>query len=130
MAAQPLAWLEASRLPEEAFQIAPLVEGYKSIMGDFHRGTILPIGEEPSGTSWTGFQSLVDDTSGFLLVFREDSPEHCYRMRTWLPEGRRVQLVPLLGDGRFSRVRVAAGGVIQVELSASNSFALYRYQIR
>lgn len=58
MAGQPLAWFEASNLPEEAFGIRDLMEKYKKVQYDFHQGTILPIGEEPSGRSWTGFQSL------------------------------------------------------------------------
>ena len=58
MAAQPLAWFEATGLPEEAFEIAPVIKKYKEVQFDFHSGSILPIGEEPSGKSWCGFQSL------------------------------------------------------------------------
>ena len=35
-------------------------------------GNIFPIGDEPSGRSWTGFQS-VNKQEGYLLVFRENS---------------------------------------------------------
>ena len=50
--------LRLPTLPEEAFGIKDLMEKYKKVQYDFHQGTILPIGEEPSGRSWTGFQSL------------------------------------------------------------------------
>ena len=58
MAGQPLAWMEASGLPEEALGIGALIERYKEVQHDFHRGVILPVGDEPSGRSWTGFQSV------------------------------------------------------------------------
>ena len=38
MAGQPLAWMEASDLPEEAFEIAPVVKTYRQISADFHSG--------------------------------------------------------------------------------------------
>ena len=69
MAGQPLAWFEASNLPEEAFGIRDLMEKYKKVQYDFHQGTILPIGEEPSGRSWTGFQSLCHSKNGYLLIY-------------------------------------------------------------
>ena len=55
MAGQPLAWLEATHLPDEAFQTASLVRLYRKHRAAFHRGIILPVGDEPSGRSWTGF---------------------------------------------------------------------------
>lgn len=83
MAGQPLAWLEASNLPDEAFSIRSLVEQYKKVQYDFHQGIILPIGDEPSGRSWTGFQSICNQVgngsddcnvkSGYLLIYREDN---------------------------------------------------------
>ena len=75
MAAQPLAWMEATGLPKKAFEIAPVIEKYQEVMRELHQGVILPVGQEPSGRSWTGFQSIVDDRHGFLLVLREDHPD-------------------------------------------------------
>lgn len=87
MAGQPLAWFEASNLPEEAFGIRDLMEKYKKVQYDFHQGTILPIGEEPSGRSWTGFQSLCHSKNGYLLIYREDNAREETWVETWLPEG-------------------------------------------
>ncbi len=70
MMAQPLAWFEATGLPEEAFAIAPLIRAYREHQERIHAGQIFPIGEEPSGTGWTGFQSLRGD-EGYLIVYRE-----------------------------------------------------------
>src|SRR5690606_7682847 len=124
MAGQPLAWVEASGLPVEAFSISPLISRYKKIQLDYHAGTVLPIGDEPSGRSWTGFQSLGRNT-GYLIFYREDNAEPTASVKTWLAEGVQVTCTPVLGEGKaFSQV-VGSEGALQVELSAKNSFALF-----
>ncbi len=129
MAGQPLAWMEASNLPEEAFEISPIVKGYREIMHEFHNGTILPIGQEPSGRSWTGFQSITSPDSGFLLVYRELSPNKESTIDTWLPAGHKVKLTHVLGDGKSSNTKSSQDGGLKVSLEKPNSFALYRYTI-
>lgn len=67
--------MEASNLPEEAYITASLLKKYQPLQLRFHQGVILPIGEEPSGRSWTGFQSTVSGTQGYLVVYREDNEQ-------------------------------------------------------
>ena len=129
MAGQPLAWMEASNLPEEAFSLGETVRGYRQVSEDFHRGVILPVGDEPSGRSWTGFQSITEDLSGYMIVYREAAPEQKSGIRTWLPEGAKVRFEPLLGQGRAFRAEAGHDGVVEFSLPAENSFALYRYTI-
>jgi alpha-galactosidase len=128
-AAQPLAWLEASNLPEEAFAVGDLLKDWRLLAGDFHNGAILPIGEEPSGCSWTGFQSITGPRQGYLLVYREDTPEAESYIKTWLPKGSRVSLKAVLGNGKDFRSKVGSDGCIKVKLSGSNSFAMYEYTL-
>lgn len=128
-AAQPLAWMEASNLPEKAFETAALLRRYREIMGEFHAGIILPIGEEPSGYGWTGFQSILDGKEGYLLVYRERHPSSKGWLETHLPPGRKVRLHPVVGAGRPARVNTDADGRIAVELKEENSFALYKYTL-
>ena len=130
MAGQPLAWFEASNLPEEAFGIRDLMEKYKKVQYDFHQGTILPIGEEPSGRSWTGFQSLCHSKNGYLLIYREDNAREETWVETWLPEGAEVMCAPLLGNGKLMATTVGRKGTIKVSLPEKNDFMLYRYEIR
>ena len=127
MAAQPLAWLEASNLPEDAYDIQPVVKRYKEVSHDFHQGTILPVGEEPSGRSWTGFQSITSEGEGYLLIFREKTLDEKEELCTWLPEGERVKLVPVLGVGKAMEVMAGRDGRIEVTLPQSNSYVLYKY---
>lgn len=130
MAAQPLAWMEASNLPEEAYSISSLIESYKEISADFHAGIILPVGEEPSGTSWTGFQSLTSESEGYMLVFREDNDRESCRVRTWFPEGAKVSFKPIAGLGGRFTAKVEAGSFVCFSLPSENSFALYKYILK
>ena len=130
MAAQPLAWMEVSLLPDEAFAISSLIDVYKGISLNFHEGTILPVGEEPSGMSWTGFQSLTSESEGYMLVFREDNDRESCEVRTWLPEGSKVIFTPLAGGGRKFSAKVGEGSSVRFSLPSENSFALYKYILK
>ena len=131
LAGQPLAWLESQNLPDEAFGIAPLVEAYRRVAAQFHAGIILPVGEEPSGRSWTGFQSIVSDSEGYLLLYREATPSDTGTVDTFLPEGTRITLERVLGYGAAAdRQTVGRNGALRVTLPAGNTFALYKYTIR
>ena len=128
MAAQPLAWFEATGLPEDAFEIAPLIHTYRAHQGGIHAGQILPIGEEPSGTSWTGFQSI-SDGSGYLVLYREANRRGSARIKLWGLAGKTVRVRPLAGRGTaFSDVVDAYGG-LTFRLPEPFTFALYRYQL-
>lgn len=128
MAAQPLAWMEASGLPDEAFAIKPAVETYRNLQHELHQGTILPVGDEPSGRSWTGFQSDCGD-KGFFIVYRENNDEAVGHIKTWLAEGCRVSLKAVLGEGRDFIATVGKGGMLDFSLPEKNSYGLYRYEI-
>ena len=130
MAGQPLAWFEASNLPEEALGIKNLIEKYKAVQYDFHQGTILPIGDEPSGRSWTGFQSICQPKNGYLLIYRENNDREETWIETWLPEGAEVVCTPVLGNGKRMTTTVDRKGAIKVSLPESNDFMMYRYEIR
>lgn len=130
MAGQPLAWMEAANLPDEAFDIKPLVEAYKKVSHDFHSGVILPVGHEPSGRSWTGFQSILDDSNGYLLIYREDNGEAASSVPTWLPVGKKVTLTPVLGNGKKCTVKTGVDGAVQVAIDRPNDFVMYRYTIK
>ena len=129
MAAQPLAWFEATGLPEEAItKLGPVIKKYREIQCDLHKGDIFPIGDEPSGKSWTGFQS-VQNGQGYFIIFREDNdyPEH--EFKTWLPKGVRIKCTPVLGKGSQFSARVEEAGMIKFSLRDKNSYTLYKYSI-
>ncbi len=128
MAAQPLVWMDVADLPEEALSTGRLIRKYKTIQHDFHQGVILPIGDEPSGKSWTGFQSI-GDGKGYLLVFREYNKKPEGHIKVYLKPGSRISLVPVLGDGSNMKQKVSEEGLLTIKLSKENSFVLYQYNI-
>lgn len=128
MAGQPLAWFEGSGLPEEALAISGTIAKYKTIQHELHSGTILPIGEEPSGRSWTGFQSIKDGR-GYFIFFRENTPDSKGVIETWLPERTKVRLKPVLGHGKAGTKTTGRNGAIEITLPSINDFAMYEYEI-
>ncbi len=129
MVGQPLVWFEVVNLPEEGFKIAPVVKKYREIMADIHSGQIFPVGEEPQGTSWTGFQSILNEDSGYLLVFREYNDRESAEIRTWLPPDTEVEFTSILGQGEDFRTSTGAEGLVGFQLSRKFTYALYKYQV-
>ncbi len=129
MAAQPLAWMEATGLPKEAFSTGKLIKGYREIQHDFHEGVILPVGDEPSGRAWTGFQS-VRGNEGYLIIFREKTPDRKAEITTWLPEGKQVVLKALFGKGTDFTATAGKDGRLSVTIPQINDFVIYKYQIK
>ena len=77
MCANPLGWFEASNLPEDYItSVSKLVKVWKRERSQWFSGKMIPIGDAPDGTSWTGFASVGgNQRSGYLLVFRELNDE-------------------------------------------------------
>lgn len=128
-AAQPLAWMEASNLPQEAYKVSPLIESYRKIQHDFHSGVILPIGDEPSGRSWTGFQSMTCQDKGYFIVYREDNDRQKAWLQTWLTPGEHVQLEKIAGQGASFVSQIDENGRLSFFLPEKNQFAIYQYKI-
>ncbi len=129
MAGQPLAWFEASELPEEASEIAPLIKQYREIMADIHAGQVFPIGNEPSGRSWTGFQSIKDN-NGYLLVYREKNENAKAMVQTWFQPGEKVKCTSVLGHGKTFAGKVNERAELEFELPRECTFAVYQYEIQ
>ncbi|MGV8091767.1 MAG: alpha-galactosidase [Mangrovibacterium sp.] len=128
MMAQPLAWMEATALPDSAFRIAPVIKKYQQIQEDIQTGRIFPIGNEPDGTSWTGFQSDNGD-NGYLLIFREYNQNKSEHLQTFIAANTKVKLTKVLGYGEDYITDTAADGRLSFSLPCKNSYVLYKYQI-
>ncbi|SOD92682.1 hypothetical protein [Spirosoma fluviale] len=124
MMAQPLA-----SLPAETFRTNTLIQTSRTVQQPLHSGQIVPIGDEPSGKGWTGFQSISTNTDSFLLVFRKDSPIGVQAVRTRLPAGKRIRLQPVAGAGKATEVVTWENGSITLPLSTPNSFGLFKYKV-
>jgi len=125
---QPLAWMELSQLPEQAFEAADLLEAYKKIQHDFHSGIIMPLGSEPNGLNWTGFQSI-QDKGGYFLIFRAYNQSETMAFSTPFAPNQKVALEHILGEGESFRQTTDSKGEIEFTLPSSYSFALYKYRL-
>lgn len=128
MMAQPLAWLEAHRLSAEQLAIAPVIAKYRQYQHDIHKGDIFPIGYEPDGSAWTGFQSI-QSGMGYIIVYREDNKSSSAFLKTFFDEGTQVTFKPLIGQGKPFVAVAGDDGRIKFSLPTPNSYALYAYKI-
>ena len=126
MVAQPLAFFEISNLPTEAFSTAKLISKYKAVSKDLHNGNVFPIGDEPSGLGWTGFQSI-QNNKGYFLVFRENNTTSKKLIKTILPAGKKIKLELIAGEGKNINSITDLDGNILFELQKPNTFVLYKY---
>ena len=130
MAAQPLAWMEVRNLPEKAYNSSRLIKTYKDHWQEWHSGQIFPIGEEPSGISWTGFQSVLKDpSSGFVLVLREmnSRTEMNYKL-SQLPPGK-YSFELIAGSGKSFLSTIHTDRILKFNLPGERSFAFYKYKL-
>jgi len=130
MFANPLCWFEASSLSREALErYSKVIALHKKYRDAIFSGHILPIGKRPDGYSWTGFQSFVPgEKEGFIIVYREYSPEDHYTFKLFGAQGSRITLKSLSDDSP-KESRALKEGLITIHLPAQNSFRLYQYRI-
>ncbi|MDO5570948.1 MAG: alpha-galactosidase [Bacteroidales bacterium] len=131
MACQPLAWFEASNLPSEADYLKDTIEKYKKVQYDFHNGIILPIGNEPNGCSWTGFQSISQENQdeGYFLIYRENNNSDNHNINSFIAPETNIKLTCICGNGKDQNIKSDGYGNIKFELDKPNSFVLYKYEI-
>ena len=129
MAGQPLAWFEGSKLPRELSYVSKTISEYKKVWNDFHEGYILPVGEMPDGKSWTGFQSITNEKSGYFLVFRENNDNAMSEIKTYLKPNIHLNMILISGSGEDEALQVDGTGNVKFFLPNAFSFALYLYNI-
>ncbi len=101
MMGQPLAWMEATALPEEAFRVASLVNVWKKERSRMQQGIIHSIGDEPNGYGFPGFVSYSAGRT-YVLLFRENSNEDHANYTLPLSDGmEKMQFTRLAGDGNL-----------------------------
>lgn len=128
MFANPLGWMELTGLDQESANLlSGIIPAYQKIQGDILAGQVLPIGEEPNGTKWTGFQSVKTEGEGYLLLLKEynDQKKHTYTL--WKEKGKELILKPLFGYGKQELVKVNEQGQAVFELDDMFTYAVYKY---
>lgn len=130
MCANPLAWMELTGLNEEEKKIlAKLLPKYREFQEDLLRCRIVPIGEEPDGVAWTGFQAIGPDGTGYLQIIRELGGGESHSFRLHQVRGCRLKLEGLMGSPMQSMAEVDEEGKAAFRLKETLSYAMYRYHM-
>lgn len=130
MFANPLAWMELTGLDEETVDIlGSIIPKYREVQSDILSGHVLPIGDEPNGTGWTGFQSVKADGTGYLLLIKEYNSALSHNYQLWDIKGHTLVLENILGYGVQDRVEVNETGQSIFNLDGQFKYALYKYSL-
>ncbi len=120
MLSNPLFWMEMQFLSKERReQLAPLMKIWKQHRGAFANADVLPIGDEPSGASLTGFSITAEDGKQYLLLFRETTETARAVMKAPVKQAG----VKVLASNAEVKAEVADGCVC-VEFSKPRAYAL------
>ena len=137
--ANPLAWMELSSLPPAvAADLAACIRLAGPVHREIASGHIVPLGDEPSGTGWSGLQSLTGEDGGYLLIVREYNSDPVRRLTLWQGQGRALRLTPVVAV-EAGALRVPDGqkplllepdsnGAYAFQLAKPFSAALWRYE--
>lgn len=142
MITNPLAWMEVSSLSEANQTILKeVIHIYLTVQKKLLSGRVLPIGEEPTGISWTGFQSILNENEGFLLIFRENNTSNQHSLSLWAHDKQTIALESIMEmSGRDQLEQIKSKKVITKEmdeagefkftLNKPNTFILYKYMLK
>ncbi|MBU4200764.1 MAG: alpha-galactosidase [Verrucomicrobia bacterium] len=127
----PLCWMEVAQLSEADQQrLAKLIHVYRPHQEAILRGRVYPIGEEPSGQSWTGFQSVTGPRNGYLMIFRELTPRPAgIFILQGVKPGATLKLKILAGAGRCQRVKADRQGAVRVALPRPKAYVFMKYTL-
>ena len=119
MLSNPLFWMELQFLPENRRQeLKPIMKVWKDIREDIAASDISPIGERPTGRSFTGFKIKGKERS-YLLLFREVTEKDSYEFDL----GENVEVVNTLISNTEISAR-ASDGHIDVRFAEPRAYAL------
>lgn len=125
MGAQPLAWMELSGLKEGKEELAALIHDFQAIAADLHTSVLLPIGEEPDGFSWSGFQALQDGKARYLMIYREHTDLDTASVE--LPyQAKNIRF--LFGSQPIAYSLTPDGASLHISFDQPHQFAVFRLE--
>ena len=132
MIANPLVWMEMSNLTDKQIaSLQKLILVYREVRKDFFNAEIYPIGEQPDGCSYTGFQIATGEKSGYLLLFKEKDAiaKHVYRLPA--PLSKKTHITLLATNAAKSALKFEVDDILRLtwwECKRDRTFALYHYE--
>lgn len=129
--ASPLCWAYPSEFEDESRKsVRRVMELHKEIRNALYDCIVMPVGEEPSGKSWTGFQAHnFRKNSGLLIVYREMSREDKWIFSLKYLKDKKVVLEEIPAAGKAVTHVFRGNAEFQVLLEKENSFRIYKYKV-
>ena len=114
MLTSPLGWFEVSHLPPNYIeQVSKLAAIWKEHRDAIYSGHTIPIGEAPTGASWTGFLAGDPEGTAYALIFREQNDRAETTFPTGLLRKTKYTVTLLAGEGsiEFAKGRFTRGSI-------------------
>lgn len=125
MLCNPLFWMEMQFLSaERRGQLKKIMEVWRSCRKTLASADVAPVGEEPSGRSFTGFFVSENGKPRYFLAFRELNEKTGYTFT--LPSELSVDPKPLISNCVASAV--SYGTELKVELNSPRSYAFFAFE--
>jgi hypothetical protein len=123
MLTSPLGWFEVSHLPSQYIDhVAKLAAIWKQHRDAIYSGHTIPIGEAPTGASWTGFLAGDPDGPAYALIFREKNERNEATILTSFLRKSKYTVERLAGDGTIEVV----DGVLHTRIEQPLRFCFAR----
>ena len=132
MVGSPLIWMELTGLHrDDVNRLKKIIKVYKEHRQAFARAQIIPIGQMPDGTGYTGFQIITDEKSGYLILLRECcAGEKGQYILSSIAEST-VTLTALCANydaPACQTVYTAGDGRVQIEIGKPGGYLFARYE--
>lgn len=122
MLSNPLFWMEMQFLStERRAELKEIMSVWKSCREELAAADVLPVGQKPSGRSFTGFTASVDGKAKYILLFREVTDKDSAVIEAPVSAGE----VEILATNADVEVKLLDGAV-QVRLSKPRAYVFAR----
>ncbi len=124
MVSSPLFWMELQNLSDKRkAELAPLMKVWKEIRVNFADADIIPIGDEPTGRSCTGFHIKCPMGKSYLLLLREvnDISSYDYKIET---NAKSADILISNADAELD----INNGIVHAEFSRDRAYILAEIQ--
>ena len=120
MMSNPLFWMEVQFLPEKQInELNRVFPVWKSIRNELANADVVPVGDCPDGSAFTGFVAKVSDEKVYLLAFREVNEDDFFVFNI----GKSVKFANTLASNGNIRYNIV-GDKIEVKFDKMRSYAL------
>jgi alpha-galactosidase len=125
--ATPLFFMELTGLPADArAELAAILPVYRSIRSELCSAEAIPIGDEPDGYVFSGFQCALPDGGGYMILLRDNTAEAEYCFELPRPAARQNG-IELLYASAPVELDLVARQKVRFRASRKRTVAVLRY---